>query len=135
MYNRIGSVAGIERSGFCQIGKRTRKTGQEAQESEKAKKEKALERERRKIQTGVKRKSRKTPSSNAKETLEELVEDFEQLIVTHDSDDGECNGCGRSFADECCWVCCDKCDKWYDADCQNLVKENIPESYICTKCR
>lgn len=124
--------------------KQSKKLEREAkkQERERAKEEKKLERERTRIRKEKEREEknlgrhpRKTQSRNKLKDVEELVGNFEQLIVTHDSDDGECAGCGRSFTDECCWVCCDNCDKWYDIDCQNILKENIPEFFFCTNCR
>jgi len=46
--------------------------------------------------------------------------------------------CGKAYADDDdengLWVCCDVCNRWYDLQCTNIEKEEIPDTYICAYC-
>ena len=60
--------------------------------------------------------------------VEDVGSDFEQLTVVHDNSDGECPIFGKLFSEECLWVCCDKCQQWYDIQCPKLSRRNSPDN-------
>ncbi len=49
-----------------------------------------------------------------------------------------CPTCGLMYSsdnDDQLWVCCDKCDLWYNFECTGLKsKTRIPKVYYCTCC-
>ena len=56
-----------------------------------------------------------------------LVAELDQLCIDVDSSDSEltatCPSCGGLVFDEDkdeTWICCDKCDLWYDLKCSNV---------------
>ena len=51
-----------------------------------------------------------------------------------DTTDGECPNCAKPFSEEALWVWCEKCEQWYDTECQSLSKKSIPDHFYCSKC-
>ena len=48
-----------------------------------------------------------------------------------------CASCGIEYEEDTgsFWICCDKCNRWYCASCENLIVEPQTDTYLCSKCK
>lgn len=48
-----------------------------------------------------------------------------------------CPSCGQLYSEDEdeLWICCDKCDQWYDLKCTGLKsKARVPKLFYCLPC-
>lgn len=49
--------------------------------------------------------------------------------------DTVCPKCGLVYSDSGgLWVCCDRCNRWFDVKCSGIKRRNVPEFYYCEDC-
>jgi len=62
--------------------------------------------------------------------------DFDKLVILSDTEsEAECPKCGLVYGnDEATWICCDRCNTWYDVECAGVSENEIPDDYICEDC-
>ena len=104
-------------------------------EKEKKREERKREREEKKWKERDK-EQRKTERGRGKE-LNIIVEEFENLAIDSSDDEATCPKCGTLCStDSGLWICCDKCDQWYNFACTNIVSESeVPDIFVCDLCK
>ena len=108
-------------------------------QKKKEKEEQARERMEKKSKQEKEKKEKKKRNENGisiesaldKLTLSDVELSQEEATV--------CPKCGLLYEDgdeEVTWVCCDKCDRWFDWSCTKLRnKKKIPETFFCENCK
>ncbi len=88
------------------------------------------------MQTAV----RKQPMRRKNEVRVEQM--FEKLTVSDSesssqNEDTVCPRCGAVYGDDdmSVWICCDRCDRWFDLKCTSIQsKYHVPDFYFCESC-
>ena len=120
------------------VAERQRKKDAEDDKTERRRirEEKKAQREALKKERQEKKKQRELAKQSQVEPLH-VEEMLAELALSGDeSDDAACPKCGLLYStdNDNLWVCCDKCELWYDFKCTKLrSKKHIPATYVC-KC-
>lgn len=79
-----------------------------------------------------------------KSTLESKVEDEDDLEEEEDDEDDDedehgetlCGACGKNYASDEFWICCDMCEKWFHGKCVKITptKAEHIKQYKCPSC-
>ncbi len=90
--------------------------------------------EREKLEKQLKKEQKK----KSKPAEKELQRKFKQQCTVsstskEDDDDVCCPICVINYKDSSSlWVCCDKCDTWYNIECTSL--KAVPDEFFCEFC-
>jgi len=105
-------------------------------EAKKQEAEKRAREQRRRQQTERQPKGTRTTRATARSGDLGLCGDFDKLVISSDTEsEAECPKCGLAYGDdEATWVCCDRCNTWYDVECAGVSENEIPDDYICEDC-
>ena len=88
-------------------------------------------------------KKRQTKASGSKKSasapVTEVQESFSHLNISESEDNGEaeCPDCGLVYGSAEVnqeWVQCDGCGGWWDMVCAGVDKDNITQTFFCSKC-
>lgn len=107
-------------------------------EREKRKAEKVKEKEEKRLMREAKKQER------SKQQLD-LAPEFDKLTLNGGTisdtgsdagSDATCPICGMHYGDRdsVMWICCDKCDQWFDFGCAMISEDNIPDNFFCKVC-
>lgn len=105
-------------------------------EAKKQEAEKRAREQRRRQQTERQPKGTRTTRATARSGDLGLCGDFDKLVISSDTEsEAECPKCGLVYGDdEATWICCDRCNTWYDVECAGVSENEIPDDYICEDC-
>lgn len=100
------------------------------------KERKRLVREEKKKEKEKKDKAKRGRKKGGKKQadIDDAIADLK--IFSEEDDNAVCPKCGKVYPDDGgLWVCCDKCDNWFDFECTNIPsRRRIPEIFICDSC-
>lgn len=57
-------------------------------------------------------------------------------LYESEEDSAACPICGLMYVDDDgVWICCDRCDQWFDIHCTDISSETSPEKYFVSYVR
>lgn len=79
--------------------------------------------------------------SEAKATRMPTPKQLEDSGEEYEEDDDEhgntlCGACGRNYADDEFWICCDVCEQWFHGKCVKITpaRAELIKKYVCPTC-
>ena len=127
---------------------RKKKIKEEKQfEKERKKTEKRLVKEQKNKKRGVSigKKTRSRKNCTQERAIDDVLaalhlssnssdEDSDSSQGDSGEDNATCPKCGIRYVDSSeKWICCDRCDKWFNKSCTN-IKRRVPKVFHCEKC-
>lgn len=131
------------REGAKEAGERTEKEWQGTEERTKGERgTKKADREWRMVQKEIGEQKKKN-GQNKRERQDRGQKALEQLQTWADGStswlfaksEARCPNCGHMYGqDEAIWICCDRCNTWFDLECVGIFEGTIPSEFACDNC-
>lgn len=106
-----------------------------AAQERKAKKEKEKARKAEEKAKKVAERWQCTRGRKTKRVEEVDTVTRELLSCTIEDKETWCPICNALYDDSSSiWICCDKCNLWYNLECTNVPEDGIPDTCYCDRC-
>ena len=126
--------------------KKLKATEKEKQKLDNKRKERQLENRRlKKRKRRLKKQKRKLKKSLREgkggrkpkrvEEVDIITRNLRSCTIKGQDKETRCPVCNVLFDDSSSiWMCCDKCNLWYNLECTNMPEDSIPDSFYCDRC-
>ena len=117
--------------------RKKKERAQKKQEMERRKKERERIRALKKKEAEKKKEEKLKKKGQKKKKAphdEDIIRKLKSLTISSESEsEAECPKCGLIYGEDegMTWICCDRCNTWFDLECAGCYKKDIPDEFVC----
>lgn len=108
-----------------------------AAREQKAKKqeEKARKAEEKTKKVAERKQSKRGRKAKRVEEVDTITRNLRSCTINDQEEETHCPIFNALYDDSCSiWICCDKCNVWYNLECTNMPEDSVPDSFYCGRC-